>query len=236
MWRVGSARDRCVGAGDYGWDTQGLSADPETFARYREIEVIHARWAMLGALGCLTPELLQYYSAASVRHAAQTCLTFPGDVVRCVLPGVSKAVWDPPSLLHGLLLNLKSCCTHDRCALLDMHQDIACRNYSVCLQRHATCELWWSPRHLKSSSSTLAVWPAQFQEPVWWKAGAQIFNSDGLNYLGKPSLVHAQSIIATLAVQVRSPGSCCTACKACKRVQRCIRKSSLSSCYQPHCA
>lgn len=51
--------------GDYGFDALALGRQPEALARHVELELLHARWAMLGALGALIPEALQASGLAS---------------------------------------------------------------------------------------------------------------------------------------------------------------------------
>ena len=53
--------------GDCGFDPLGLSAkSAEDLARYRELELLHGRWAMLGVVGVAIPELLDRFGVAEL--------------------------------------------------------------------------------------------------------------------------------------------------------------------------
>eukprot|EP00244_Chara_vulgaris_P007641 TRINITY_DN284_c0_g1_i1.p1 TRINITY_DN284_c0_g1~~TRINITY_DN284_c0_g1_i1.p1 ORF type:complete len:299 (-),score=78.23 TRINITY_DN284_c0_g1_i1:512-1408(-) len=49
--------------GDYGYDPLGLGKKPEDFDKYRAYELIHGRWAMLGAAGFILPEAFNKFGA-----------------------------------------------------------------------------------------------------------------------------------------------------------------------------
>lgn len=70
QWAPGSeAPDWLTGSlpGDFGFDPLGLGKNPETLAYYRQAELVHARFAMLGVAGILFPDI-----------AAKAGLSWPG--------------------------------------------------------------------------------------------------------------------------------------------------------------
>lgn len=54
---------------DYGYDVASLGTEPKAFERNFELELLHSRWAMLGALGIFVPEILQYTGVAHFSEA-----------------------------------------------------------------------------------------------------------------------------------------------------------------------
>jgi len=55
--------------GDYGYDPLSLGQSVEQVAKYREFELLHGRWAMLGAFGALVPEILASFGGSDIPGA-----------------------------------------------------------------------------------------------------------------------------------------------------------------------
>lgn len=79
--------------GDFGFDPWGLGSDPESLRWNVQAELVHCRWAMLGAAGIFIPELLtkigilntpSWYTAGEQTYFADTTTLF---IVELILIG-----------------------------------------------------------------------------------------------------------------------------------------------------
>ncbi|KAB1225820.1 Chlorophyll a-b binding protein, chloroplastic [Morella rubra] len=79
--------------GDFGFDPLGLSSDPESLRWNVQAELVHCRWAMLGAAGIFIPEFLtkigilntpSWYTAGELEYFTDTTTLF---VIELILIG-----------------------------------------------------------------------------------------------------------------------------------------------------
>ena len=200
---------------DYGWGAAGSTADPGTFAAYREAALIHARWAELGTLGSLTPGLVAKCTGVQVNEPAwlePDARVFPGD-------DVDLALADDPDTVTELQLKevkngrldgtsmfghyvraaatdgpVASWTTHVALATLYVYLILVDDPDTVTeLQLHAVK----NGRLARACMFGHYVHPIttsmQIDAPVWFKAGAQNFPEDGLDYIDSSNLVRARS-------------------------------------------
>jgi len=149
--------------GDYGWDPLLLGKEPAKLDRYVELELLHARWAMLGALGALVPG----QRAASGKQGGAWLGVAACELRRGIylLPG-----GDSKPALPALARFSAPCCD-------------ALRAVYYALTPLLLCTLPPLPAELLQLSGATS-----FLEPRWWNVGYAKLTTGGLTWVAPAGL------------------------------------------------
>lgn len=168
---------------------------PRTFVRplFVHHHAMVCRWAMLGALGCVFPEFL----AKSAGITFQEPIWFKAGAQIFDNDGINPQPLSSamlPAEASAFLLELAAGITNDHRAAFPCHHCYAHVHMSLSVSNVVLCAA------ISIFLSINNVYPAKLLHCIA-TTNLELLIA-GLNYLGNSSLVHAQSIIATLAVQV----------------------------------
>ena len=174
--------------------------EDRNFDRYFELELLHARWAMLGALGALVPGEHRHrpnLTAPAVTHTSNRhcCRRALGQQEAC--PGLGMPAFRVANGLHQVAPSEQSC--------LDS-SDVATGSEGTAAEIRLPPKILHVSRPCVPPSAEVLQYTgaANFLESRWWNVGAAKLGGEDLNYLGVAGLRIAggQGILIIAVCQV----------------------------------